>query len=271
MLAEAWKWVLAPAQEPKTNGGLTELFWEEKSILSSSQNPVDSIFKVLEENELVIPKWAPIHLKKVLQSWFWKPGQPDASVMDVWKACCSYPYLPRLLDSTVLQDTIAAGVVTTDFFGYTNGKDGEKYLGLIFGKGGSIYIDQSSLLIEPETAMAFLTVQETVTGGLPITGDIFSGAGQTPKVGMVASPIATYQTSGVMKRFHGSVALDPISMGLDAAKIAEEIVQHFTSQIGTSVSITLEIEANIPVGIKDGIRRAIQRERPDAEVQDCRV
>ena len=61
-----------------------------------------------------------------------------------------------------------------------------------------------------------------------------------------------------MKRFHGSVDLDPISMGLDAAKIAEEIVQHFTSIVGTTVSITLEIEAHAPSGIKDSARRAVQ-------------
>jgi hypothetical protein len=61
-----------------------------------------------------------------------------------------------------------------------------------------------------------------------------------------------------MKRFHGSVALDPLHMGIDAAKINEEVVQHFTGQYGTKVKITLEIEAESPAGVADSVRRTVQ-------------
>lgn len=271
MMAEVWKWLLAPAQEAKPGGGVTELFWEEKSITTSSQNPVDTIFKVLEENELVIPKWAPIHLKNILQSWFWKNDQVDVPLMDVWKACCSYPYLPRLLDSAVLQDTVSAGVISADFFGYANGKEGDKYLGLLFGKSGSVYVDQSSLLINPDAASAFQSAQAAALAGATTVGSGEPGSGYTSggntgattgttvtgTTGTAPTCGGTTSTGSTMKRFHGSVSLDPISMGLDAAKIAEEIVQHFTSTMGTTVSITLEIEANAPAGINDSIRRAI--------------
>lgn len=270
MLTEAWKWLLAPAQEPKPSGGVTDLFWEEKMITTSSQNPVDNIFKVLQENELAYPKWAPIHLKNVLQTWFWKGEQTETLVMDFWRACCSYPYLPRLMDSSVLQETISAGVVSTDYFAYANGKEGNKYLGLIFGKQGSVYIDQSSLLIPTTVAEAYLAAQTAATAGQTGGAGVVnggSGATWTPggETGGAVTGGSTDSDTGstgaavaIPKRFHGSVSLNPFSLGLDAAKIAEEIVQHFTSLIGTSVNITLEIDANAPGGIKEGVRRAIQ-------------
>ncbi len=52
--------------------------------------------------------------------------------------------------------------------------------------------------------------------------------------------------------------LDPISMGLDAAKIAEEIIQHFTLHSGTQVNIRLEIEAFSPNGIPERSVRTIR-------------
>jgi predicted AAA+ superfamily ATPase len=271
MLAEAWKWLLAPAQEAKPGGGVTELFWEEKNVATSSQNPVDAIFKVLVDNELLIPKWAPIHLKNMLQTWFWKEGRDETPVMDFWKASCSYPYLPRLTESSVLQETISAGVITTDYFAYASGKEGDKYLGLLFGKTGSIYIDQSSLLIHPVAVQSYLAAQATATPGETGGAGVVSGSSGTGWTsGVEATGAATTGTAGTStgstgaasttapKRFHGSVNLNPITLGLDAAKIAEEIVQHFTSQVGTSVNITLEVEAYAPDGIKDNVRRAIQ-------------
>jgi hypothetical protein len=40
-------------------------------------------------------------------------------------------------------------------------------------------------------------------------------------------------------------------MGRDAAKIAEEVVQHLTGLVGANVEITLEIQADLPDGAGD--------------------
>ena len=58
-------------------------------------------------------------------------------------------------------------------------------------------------------------------------------------------------------RFHGSAKLDPMRLGRDAAKIAEEIVQHLTSMIGAEVEVTLEIHAKIPDGASPELVRTI--------------
>lgn len=59
------------------------------------------------------------------------------------------------------------------------------------------------------------------------------------------------------RRFHGSAKLDPKRVGRDAAKIAEEIVQHLASMIGAEVEITLEIQAHIPDGASPELVRTI--------------
>ena len=49
----------------------------------------------------------------------------------------------------------------------------------------------------------------------------------------------------------------PDAAGRDAAKIAEEIVQHLTSMIGAEVEVTLEIQAHIPDGASPELVRTI--------------
>lgn|GEM_PF-1143477 len=143
---------------------------------------------------------------------------------------------------------------------------------MLFGKPGSVYIDQSSLLVQASAANSFLAAQAAALAAANTVGSGEAGSGYTSGSDSGSSSTTTVTgVSGIasagtvtaigatqMKRFHGSVALDPISMGLDAAKIAEEIVQHFTSNVGTAVSITLEIEAHAPSGINDSTRRAVQ-------------
>ena len=57
--------------------------------------------------------------------------------------------------------------------------------------------------------------------------------------------------------FHGAVQLDPLRLGRDAARIADEVVQHLTKLVGARVEITLEIQASIPDGATDKIIRDV--------------
>ena len=58
-----------------------------------------------------------------------------------------------------------------------------------------------------------------------------------------------------LRRFHGSVELDPTRLGRDAGRIADEVVGHLTSLGGAKTKITLEIDVEVPGGIpEDRIR-----------------
>jgi len=252
MLRESYRWILAPAQEVKPKGGLSDIFWEKQRLSPSSLNLSDEIEKILQHKELVIFKWSPIHLNSTLQNSFWKENQVDVLISTVWQALCSYLHLPRLLNSKVLQDAITEGLKNRDFFAYANGKEGENYQGLLFGTGGTISIDESSLLIQVDAAKAQLTRKAKINYELappPSSVEPRTNINET-------SAIVT--TTAIPKRFHGRVKLDAISLGLETAKIAEEIVEHFSSQIGSKVTITLEIEASAPDGIQENIQRIVE-------------
>ncbi len=259
---EVYRWVLVPAQEANSKGGAKDVFWGEKSLQSAGSNPMEAIEKLCVENEFIYPRWSPIHLRDMLREWFWKDDRPEVTVKEVWKAVCCYPYLPRLVDTHVLFETISAGIGSQDFFAFATGKEDGRYLGLLFGKQGTVYKDEVSILINPVAAKAQIEREALARqagmvkdGTAPSTPEV-TPSGKTPIAGGL--PGTSAPQSKPMKRFHGSVPLDPVKMGIEAARIADEVVQHFTSQYGTKVKITMEIEAESPGGVSDSTRRIVQ-------------
>ena len=59
------------------------------------------------------------------------------------------------------------------------------------------------------------------------------------------------------KRFHAIVTLDQERVGRDASKIADEVLTHLVGLVGSSVRVTLEIDAEIPAGVPDHVVRTI--------------
>ena len=60
-----------------------------------------------------------------------------------------------------------------------------------------------------------------------------------------------------VKRFHGSVELNPLRVGRDAGRIAEEIISHLATQNGARLTITLDIDAELPDGASDSLIRTV--------------
>jgi len=59
------------------------------------------------------------------------------------------------------------------------------------------------------------------------------------------------------KRFHGTVKLDPTRVGRDAGRIADEVISHLAGLVGSNVTVTLEIEAEIKPGAPDNVLRTV--------------
>jgi hypothetical protein len=59
------------------------------------------------------------------------------------------------------------------------------------------------------------------------------------------------------KRYHGTVTLDPARVGRDAGRIADEVITHLVGLVGSSVRVTLEIEADVPDGAPDNVVRTV--------------
>ena len=59
------------------------------------------------------------------------------------------------------------------------------------------------------------------------------------------------------RRFHGSVALDATRVGRDASRIGDEVIAHLAGIVGAKVTVTLEIEAELPSGAPANVVRTV--------------
>jgi hypothetical protein len=59
------------------------------------------------------------------------------------------------------------------------------------------------------------------------------------------------------KRFHGTATLDTTRVGRDASRIADEVISHLAGLVGATVTVTIEIDAEIPSGAPDHVVRTV--------------
>jgi predicted AAA+ superfamily ATPase len=271
LIRETWKWLLAPVEDFVK--GRPELNWEVVFIPPTSSNLIQSIEEKLKEEEWMVYEWSPIHLRKVLNDWYLKDGVTEVSAVKVWQNTCHYLYLPRLINDQVFRNAISQGVETEDFFGFASGKEDGRYLGFSFGKASIAPLDESSLLIERETAAAYaerlLKAQQptpqpgaTDAGGTVNTPGTGTPPGATPGIpggsvdGSDSEPAAT--PSVAKSHFYGTVDLDAVKAKMDFATIMDEVVQQFTAQLGVDVTISVEIEARKKDGFDESLQRTIK-------------
>jgi predicted AAA+ superfamily ATPase len=270
MIRETYKWLMAPMQEAKPGKGLSEIQWEHFQINSGSANLSQEIERVLKENELLITEWAPIHLAKVLKDWFWKEDTQAVSALNLWQQTCQQLYLPRILNDTAFQNTLAAGTDSRDFFGFAQGTDAGRYLGFSFGQRTSLFMDASLLLIEPATAAAHQhalaeaqrAAESAVQTSAAGVTSISTGTGAMPlhvnaptQVTQGITGSATPQP--VKKQFYASIELDPILAKKQFADLVDEVVLQFTARPGVKVRIAIEIQAETATGFDDNLQRAV--------------
>ena len=109
---DAYQWTLSPTQE-----GTNPIRWEALIARAGGFDTVGGIARrassKLQSAEHLILKWSPVHLKRELDRWFWKPGEAGGpqhiGVGQLWEYFATYIYLPRLRDATVLLETVKSG------------------------------------------------------------------------------------------------------------------------------------------------------------------
>ena len=245
-LNEVYCWLFVPSQE-----GSGPIIWTITKISGGEGSYVTSAVKKLRSAELLVSKWSPALLKMELDKWLWN-NQPNIGIQKLWEYMCKYPYLTRLKDSDVLLQTIRDGVraPTKDYFGYATAVgENNHYLGLRIGfDPGNIYLDSSSVLVKPDITLSQLSEEKTI---VPVEEKSQQGQALEPNQMSLDTPLAS------ARRFYGTVDLDATRLGRDAGKIAEEVVQHLQSILGSKVEVTLEINAELPNGIPENVQRTI--------------
>ena len=235
LIRETWKWLMAPVEDFVK--GRPELNWEVVSIPPTAPNLIQSIEDKLREEEWLVYEWSPIHLRKVLADWYLKDGVNEVSALRVWQDSCHYLYLPRLINDQVFRNAIALGVEAQDYFGFASGKEGDRYLGFAFGTNSLAALDESSLLIDRETAAAYaekIKAAEQLApphgGGLPGTGgsgqhsggaDVTLRPPSDPEAKPGSGGDEPTVTSAAKSHFYGTVELDAVKAKMDFATIMD--------------------------------------------------
>ena len=125
-------------------------------------------------------------------------------------------------------------------------------------------LEGESLLVKPDVAAAQLAADQAQQPRPVVTGGNGNG-GQppiaTPPPGTITPPIGPVVPPVVappkLRRFFGSVKLDPVRLARDADRIAQEVVQHLSDMAGAEVEVTLEVHANFPEGASPELVRTV--------------
>jgi hypothetical protein len=172
-----------------------------------------------------------------------------------------YLYLPRLRDGAVLLNAIRSGLSLLtwekDSFAYADSFDEEagRYRGLRQSAIIPVTQDDAGLLVKPEAAR--LQIDRETKPEVPAQPKTASGQKDEEKSADPKAPPSDDAEQKRPKRYHGTVKLDSNRVGRDAGRIADEIISHLVGLVGSSVSVTLEIEAQMPQGTPDHVVRTV--------------
>lgn len=260
LVRDTYKWLMAPFQEPGQ-----DLVWETAQISSSAPKLVQEIENRLIEEEWLIKAWSPVHLRNLLEKYYFTNGTHQVSAVKIWQDACQYLYMPRLVNDQVLRGTIEEAVKSDDFFAFAAGEREERYEGFAFGRLATVFLDENCLLISRESALQYVdklkaeqssksadTVPVTDNGSSADTGSVID----TSSTVILGSGSGVSET--IKQQFYGSVRLDPLKAKIDFATLMDEVVQNFTSQLGVDIVISVEINARSEKGFDANLQRAIK-------------
>lgn len=275
-LREAYCWLLIPYVD---RADVKTVQWEVPRI-GGDESIVTKAAKKALADEAVIPRWAPMLLKMELDSLLWASSD-HLPVKTLWEQLCTYCYLPRLAAEEVLMQAIREGVNSDQYFALAAGFDGSRYIDLMFSRSVS-YVDKSALLVKMSVAQTQIAAEEAkrqaemeaAASGSDHTvapygnnghGDMTDGSADTAHGGVAdgsspygpSVPAVSTPAPAKKRRFFLSAALDTTRINRDVQNYVEEIIRHLTSEDGTRVTISLEVEAESDNGFSPQTIRTV--------------
>ena len=254
-LPETYQWLLVPTQaNPQA-----PITWQ-TGRLSGQDALAERASKKLKNDESLVVDFclfAPPHGYGPRPLMARKPRRDPAAR----RRLRSLPLPAAFAEHPVLVNAIRAGLALLtwehDAFAYaeTYDESAARYRGLRSGAQMTITQDDTGLLVRPEIARRQID-QETappVPAGTATANVPSTTPGPTPPTPQPSGPVQQPKP----KRYHGTVILDPARVGRDAGRIADEVVTHLVGLVGSSVRVTLEIEAEIPAGVSDNVVRTV--------------
>lgn len=270
-IPETYSRLLVPIQETPT-GPVT---WREITLQGDGALAVRAA-KKLRNEELLMPEFAGTRLRLELDRVpLWREGGERVSIKQLAEDFAQYLYLPRLKSEQLLLAAITTGVASLrwqeETFAYAESYDEARgrYLGLTGGRHAAPSLDGGGLLVLPAVALrqfaadeaksaataAHAASPETAASGTaaPVSAP---GTGSTSG-GIHEAATPTPPERAVLSRFRGEVTLDSVRALRDAEAVIKEVVQHLNGQLGAAVTLTLEINAQLPEGANEQLVRTV--------------
>ena len=254
-IPETYRWLLVPAQ-PDAHGAVA---WEALNLTGTDPLAVRAARRLRAQDGLLTGYGATLLRMELDRVPLWRGNH--VSVAQLAEDFARYLYLPRLRSPEVLLRSIADGLSLITWeqesfaFADSFDEDAGRYRGLRVQDRGTLP-DASApgLLVKPAAARQQLEAEAPPPGG-PTPGPPLSGANGAgtgdENGGTDPNPPPP------LKRFHGAVALDATRVGRDASQIADEVIAHLAGLVGAHVTVTLEIQAEIPDGAPDHVVRTV--------------
>ncbi len=258
-IPETFQWLLVPTQaDPKT----AAIEWQAIRLTGAGALAVRASKKLVND-ELLLTAFAGTRLRMELDRIpLWRGDY--VAVRQLVEDFARYLYLPRLQSPQVLHGAVADGVrqITweRDSFAFADSydEDARRFRGLCVETLLDPARTVSGLVVKPERAVAQIEAERQANAATGTAPPAKPGAAQ-PGSPPSGPGVAAGSSSGraAPKRFHATAHIDPERAGRDAAKIAEEVLSHVVGLVGADVTVTIEIEANVPSGVPENVVRTV--------------
>ena len=265
-LLETYIWLLVPVQQSAQD----EVRLEE-SRLNGSGTLAERPFRKLTNEQHLYKEMGGTNLRLTMDThpYLWR-DQDHVTLKQLIEDFARYTYLPRLRDKQVLINALqdATGKLNRQEEGlaYAEAFDEAKgrYRGLLAGAHGSVYESNAAVVIKPEVAAeqfqrdyeAQLTrAPKPVNGGLPQSAQLPLSTPNSGGYQVNGKGVAT--VTPVLKRFHGAVRANPMTLSSDISKLSEAVIQHLSSLLDAKVEVTIDIAAYMPDGAPENVVRTV--------------
>ena len=254
-IPETYRWLLVPVQSD-THGAVS---WDALNLTGADPLAVRASRRLRAQDGLMTAYGATVLRMELDRVPLWRGDH--VSVSQLAEDFARYLYLPRLKGSAVLLRSIDDGVslITweqeTFAFAESFDEDAGRYNALRFQDRVNLP-DASApgLLVKPAVARRQLDATIPQPPKPNGNGGNGPGGGDDPPD---PPPLPPAPPPRLLKRFHGTVNLDATRVGRDASQIADEVIAHLAGLVGTNVTVTLEIEAEIPDGAPEQVVRTV--------------
>lgn len=269
-IKEAYCWLLMPYIDRSVD--MKTIIWEVIRISGGSDSIVSKAAKKMIQNEALITKWAPALLLIELDNLLWREGD-SISIKKLWEYLCTYCYLPRLANYSVLEDAIRSGLNSPEYFAIAAGKSDERFIDLKYNQHVGI-IEISAHLVKTGVARKLIAEAnqgkpsqyqpgESQPQSLGEGPGLFQGknSGNTSTV----PPQAEREKN---THFYMSAQLDTTRINRDVQRLVEEVISHLISADGCKIEVSLEVNAKTLDGFPPPTVRTISENCRTLKVQD---